>query len=105
MTKLSASLCMARAATNSGLLPASKSQSFFVISSAAARRTIIDPAKHARSIQKKQQQISGRVGVARGSRGAQPASLRSPETVIPALGAKTCVRNVGQARPHGWGQL
>jgi hypothetical protein len=32
---------------------ASRSQSFFVISSAAAKRTIVDPAKHARSIQKK----------------------------------------------------
>jgi bifunctional DNase/RNase len=46
---------------------ASRSQSFFVISSAAAKRTIVDPAEHARSIQKNQQQISGRFRVARGS--------------------------------------
>src|SRR5438309_942049 len=79
---------MARAATNSGLLPASRSQSFFVISSAAAKRTIVDPAKHARSIQKKPTADLWPVRCDKLGSGAGVGHARSPETTISALAAK-----------------
>ena len=67
---------------------ASRSQSFFVISSAAAKRTIVDPAEHARSIQKKPAANLWPFRRSERIRGAQAGCLRSPETIIPLADAK-----------------
>jgi hypothetical protein len=87
---------------------ASRSQSFFVISSAAAKRTIVDPAKHARSIQKKptadlwpvwcDKLGSGEAWVTLAAR-KQPFLL-SPLKMYAQLGA-ACFSSFHQYRQHG----
>jgi bifunctional DNase/RNase len=71
---------------------ASRSQSFFVISS-AAERTIVDPAKHARSIQKKPTADLWPVRCNKLGSGGGVGHARSPETTISALAAKRCTRS------------
>src|SRR5438874_3463721 len=84
---------------------ASRSQSFFVISSAAAKQTIVDPAEHARSIQKKPAADLWSFRRSERIREAQASCLRSPETIIPLAMLKKYVRNLRQAQQHGWSSL